>query len=157
VEFYFQCSSNKACFYRVHEYNKVIFKKKRNTAMNTQTVKLTRLAELQSDLNGLMNGSVKPSSIIGKGYKNPKQVAAQWLRSEMHNESNPNCKVSQVHVTSSGKGFVSESKAMRSKTYKSLLSGEYKLINNAVVTDYGVMPTPDNDSGYMIFVEYKCH
>ncbi len=123
--------------------------------MSTETVKLTRLTELQSDLNGLMNGSVKPSKIVGRGYKNPKQVAAQWLRSEMHNESNPSCKVSQVHVSSSGKGFSSESTAIKSKTYKSLLSGEYKLINNATVTDYGVMPTPDNDAGYMIYVEYK--
>jgi hypothetical protein len=125
--------------------------------MNTQTLKLTRITELQSNLNDLMNGHLKPSTIIGRGYKNPKQVAAQWLRSEMHNESNPSCKVSQVHVSSSGKGFLSESKAMKSKTYKSLLNGEYKLINNAIVTDYGVMPTPDNDSGYMIYVEYKHH
>ena len=123
--------------------------------MNTQIAKPTRIAELQSDLNGLMNGSVKPSSIVGRGYKNPKQVAAQWLMSEIHNASNPNCKVSQVHVASSGKGFTSESRAMNSKTYKSLLKGEYKLINDATVTDYGVMPTPDNDSGYMIYVEYK--
>jgi hypothetical protein len=123
--------------------------------MNSQSVNSTRLTELQSDLNGLMNGNVKPSTIVGRGYKNPKQVAAQWLRTEMHNESNPSCKVSQVHVASSGKGFSSELTAMKSKTYKSLLSSEYKLINNATVTDYGVMPTPDSDSGYMIFVEYK--
>ena len=123
--------------------------------MITHTAKSTRTTKLQSDLNGLMNGMVKPSTIVGRGYKNPKQVAAQWLRSEMHNEENPRCKVSQVHVASSGKGFSSESAAMKSKPYKNLLSGDYKLINNATVTDYGVMPTPDNDSGYMIYVEYK--
>lgn len=114
-----------------------------------------RVKELKSDLVGLMSGNVKPSKIIGRGYVNPKQVAAQWLRSEMHNELNPSCKVSQVHVTSSGRGFSSEPTAMKSKTYQSLLKGEYKLINNATVTDYGVMPTPDEDAGYMIYVEYK--
>jgi hypothetical protein len=123
--------------------------------MTTQTAKVERFDKLQIDLNGLMNGCVKPSTIVGRGYINSKQVAAQWLRSEMHNELNPSCKVSQVHVASSGKGYTSESTAMKSNCYKSLINGEYKLINNALVTDYGVMPTPDNDSGYMIYVEYK--
>lgn len=122
--------------------------------MNTQKDP-SRFTELQASLSGLICGSVKPGRIVGTGYKNPKQVAAQWLMAQMHNSLNPNNKVSQVHVASSGKGFTSESTAMKSKTYKKLLNGEYKLINDTIVTDFGVMPTPDADSGYMIYVEYK--
>jgi hypothetical protein len=122
--------------------------------MNTQTM-TARHTELLSDFTGVISGTVSARSIVGSGYKNTKQVAAQWLLKEMHNLENPSCQVSQVHVSSSGKPFASEASAIRSKVFKTLVDGEYRLINNAVVTDYGVMPTPDSSVGYMIYVEYK--
>lgn len=109
----------------------------------------------KDDYDRMMNGQTKPSSIVGRGYKNPKQVASQWLMREMYNVLNVCNKVSQIHVASSGKGFSSESRAMQSKTYQSLVNGEYKLLNGCIVSGYGVLPTPLDNGSFMIYVEYQ--
>lgn len=130
--------------------------------MTMQTVKQSIITKddpkfiaFKDDYDRLMNGQTKPSSIVGRGYKNPKQVASQWLIREMYNVLNVCNKVSQIHIASSGKGFSSESRAMQSKIYQSLVNGEYKLLNGCVVSDYGVLPTPLDNGSFMIYVEYQ--
>lgn len=44
---------------------------------------------------------------------------------------------------------------MQSKTYQSLVNGEYKLINSCVVSGYGVLPTPTDNDSFMIYVDYQ--
>ncbi|GGZ77682.1 hypothetical protein [Paraglaciecola chathamensis] len=106
---------------------------------------------LTLDLAALLNKQITPRSIIGTGYKNPRSVASAWLRKEMHNLTNPNCKISQVHVKADGHAFESELKAKRCKPYKALATGTYQTINNRAVLDYGVMPSPCG-GGYLVYV-----
>ena len=108
----------------------------------------------QNSLTHLLAGLIKPGSIVGSGYKNPRQVASEWLRKEIHNDSCNNdasCRVDQIHGTSSGKAFTSEARAMKSNTYKQLVNGVYKTFSGRQVKDFGVMPSPHGD-GYEIYV-----
>ncbi len=103
-----------------------------------------------TDLKGLLTGTVKPRTIVGTGYNNPKSVASAWLRRELHNIENPNSEIQYVGVTSNGKAYQSESKAMKSKAYQSLVSGTFRTMNNAVVKDFGVIPSRYGD-GYEVY------
>lgn len=130
--------------------------------MTTQSAKQSIITKddpkfiaLKNDYIQLMSGQTKPSKIVGGGYKNAKQVAAQWLMREMYNVLNVYNKISQIHVASNGKGFSSEARAMQSKTYQSLVNGEYKLLNGCVVSGYGVLPTPNDSNSFMIYVDYQ--
>ena len=107
--------------------------------------------EYQGMLSQLLAGAIRPSSVIGKGYKNPKSVASGWLRTQLHNLQNPNATVSQIHVSSTGKAFTSERKAMHSPVFKLLVNGKYTTINSSVVIDYGVIPSTIGD-GIEIYV-----
>jgi hypothetical protein len=44
---------------------------------------VNELAELELDLRRLNDGKISPTKIIGKGYKNPKKVAQEWLQSQI--------------------------------------------------------------------------
>jgi len=102
-------------------------------------------------LSGLLSGTVKPSRVVGRGYKNPKSVASAWLRKEIHNLENLTAKVDKVVVTSSGKAFSSDTRAMMSKCYRSLVDGSYGVRDKVIITDYGVMPAPGGD-GKMVYI-----
>jgi len=103
------------------------------------------------NLKKLLDGSLKPSKVIGTGYKNAKATASAWLRKELHNMQNPNVKVDEVFVAPNGKGFESESHAMRTTRYRALINGNYGTADDKIVTDYGVMPAIGGD-GYMAYV-----
>ena len=79
--------------------------------------------EYKQDHINLMAGIIKPSKIVGRGYKSPKSVASAWLLKEIHNAENPKSKVSELLVMTNGKPFGSEAKAMASKAYKALIDG----------------------------------
>lgn len=113
-----------------------------------------KLTDIKESIAGLMNGSERPRDIVGSGYKNAKQVAAQWLYKEMHNLLNPTSTISQVHLTSSGTGYSSIERAMSAKPYQALLNNEYTLINDAQVISYGVIKTPNDAERFMIYVNY---
>lgn len=99
--------------------------------------------EYKQDHINLMAGFIKPSKIIGRGYKNPKSVASAWLLKQIHNAENPLCKVSDLLVMTNGKPYSSEAKAMSSKAYKALTDAKFQLLaDNAYVKDFGVMPCP---------------
>ena len=114
--------------------------------MNTQT------SQLKADLTNLLAGNTKPSSVVGTGYRNARKTASEWLRKEMHNHANPSAAVNQIIVTTSGKAFSSESKAMQSPSYKSLIAGTFEVWKTHKVTDFGVMPSEFGD-GYEIYIE----
>jgi hypothetical protein len=44
---------------------------------------VNELAELELDLRRLNDGKISPIKIIGRGYKNPKKVAQEWLQSQI--------------------------------------------------------------------------
>ncbi|WP_282109337.1 hypothetical protein [Shewanella algicola] len=113
-----------------------------------------KIEEYFAYLKALLDAKITPSAIVGKGYVYPKSVASAWLRKEIHNMENPTVKVDHVSVTTSGKAFGSESKAMKSSVYKSLQAGQFKAINNATVVDFGVMTAPGGD-GFMIYACLK--
>ncbi|MBT0587970.1 hypothetical protein [Alteromonas oceanisediminis] len=115
---------------------------------------MTKLIEYQTMLNNLLNGNITPRSVIGSGYKNGKQVASGWIRTQLHNLANPSQKVSQIHVASSGKAYSSEMHAMKSKVYTQMLFNDYTTIDGSVVNDFGVMPATLGD-GYEIYVVTK--
>jgi hypothetical protein len=104
------------------------------------------LSKLQAKL-------IKPSLVIGRGYKYPQSVAVSYLLKEIHNEENPHAKICGAHVMTSGKPFSTIARARASAVYTQLFKGTYKLLNSAsVVSDFGVMPTPVETPGYMIYV-----
>lgn len=112
---------------------------------------MTTIVEIHmQDLKDLLCGKVKPSAIVGKGYKNPKSVASAWLRKEMHNAVNNQSSVQYIGVASNGNAFKTEAKAMQSKAYKSLVDGKFQTFNDARVRDYGVMPSMLGD-GYEVY------
>lgn len=110
------------------------------------------IEEHKNTISNVINGTVKPSQIVGTGYKYPKRVASGWLRKQIHNIENPNSLISEIFVTTSGKAFLSEVKAMASTTYQQLANNCFRTINNSRVVDYGVMPATIGD-GYEIYVE----
>jgi hypothetical protein len=110
-----------------------------------------KINEHLTSLKQLLSGEIRPKSIVGSGYVYPKAVASEWLRKEVHNLENPNTKVAEVYVSTSGKAFKSEALAMKSKAYQAILNNTYHAINNVVIRDYGVMPAPGAD-GYMVYV-----
>ncbi|WP_447018474.1 hypothetical protein [Shewanella algae] len=102
-------------------------------------------------LNQLLNRQISPATVVGRGYKNPRLTASAWIRQQWHNLENPNNRVDFVGVTSTGKAYVSEAKAIRSKDHQALVEGTFKLISDcSTVVDYGVMPAPGGD-GYMVY------
>ncbi|MFT5715963.1 MAG: hypothetical protein ACI9T7_000136 [Oleiphilaceae bacterium] len=111
--------------------------------------------EYKQNFSDLMASKITPASIVGRGgYKYPKSVASSWLLKQIHNNENPNCKVSECFVMTSGKPFPSEVKAMQSTQYQSLLSGTPQLLaDRAYVSDYGVMPSPCGNGGYIVYVD----
>lgn len=103
-------------------------------------------------LDALLKGDIKPSSIIGSGFKNPKKSASEWLRTQISNATaTERSKISATIVTSNGSAFKSEAKAVSSKTYTELFNGKSPYFRNAVVTDFGVWPSAFGD-GYEIYV-----
>lgn len=116
---------------------------------------MKELAILQTQLTQVLNGTLRPSCIIGTGYKSPKGVASAWLRKEIHNRQNHNRRVDDVYVQVNGKPFATEAKAMQSKAYQQLVKGEFKLITDGlIVGEYGVMTAPGNDPtpGYCVYI-----
>jgi hypothetical protein len=112
------------------------------------------LLELRTHLTELHNRTIAPASIVGRGYKNPRAAAANWLYRELYNLVNPYDKVDECSVKSDGKPFSTEAKAMNSQLYKAAKAGTVKLLNDATVTDFGVKPTSEGD-GYMAFIRYQ--
>lgn len=110
--------------------------------------------EYRENLTGLLMGQIRPSKIVGTGYKNPKQVASGWLRTQMHNETNPNQKVCEIKVSASGAGFISELKAKKCQTFKALENGTLSLLNEATVTEFGVQKALYGD-GYEVFINWE--
>lgn len=110
--------------------------------------------EYQTMLSQLLNGQITPRSVIGAGYKNARQVASGWIRTQLHNLENPSANVSQIHVSSSGKAFSTEGRAIKSKVHKHLLFNNYPTIDGSVVSEFGVMPATVGD-GYEIYVVTK--
>jgi hypothetical protein len=110
--------------------------------------------EYKQDFSDLMASKITPASIVGRGgYKYPKSVASSWLLKQIHNAENPNCKISDCFVMTNGKPFPTEAKAMQSAQYQSLLSGKSNLLSDrAYVSDYGVMPSPCGNGGYILYV-----
>jgi hypothetical protein len=113
--------------------------------------------EYRQKFADLIIGKITPSSIVGRGgYKYPKSVASSWLLKQIHNFENPNCKLSECFVMTSGKPFPSEAKAMQSTHFQSLLSGTFQLLaDRAYVSDYGVMPSPCGNGGYIAYIDIR--
>ena len=111
--------------------------------------------EHKQDLSNLLAGKIKPAKIIGRGgYKYPKSAASAWLLKQIHNKENPNSKISDCFVMTNGKPFPTESKAMQSDSYQSLLAGKFGLMSDrAYVSDYGVMASPCGNGGYVGYVD----
>ena len=86
---------------------------------------MNELTILQTQLTQVLNGTLRPSCIVGTGYKSSRGVASAWLRKEIHNKQNPNCRVDDVYVQVNGKPFATEAKAMQSKAYQQLVKGEF--------------------------------
>lgn len=107
---------------------------------------------LKADISNLLARNIKPSSIVGTGYKNGRQVASQWLRKELHNKSNPSATVDQIIVMSSGQAFSSEAKAIQSKSHKLLVNGDFKVWKTHRITDFGVFPSEFGD-GFEIYIQ----
>lgn len=116
---------------------------------------MNSVQEYTSDLQKLIAGTIRASSIIGKGYKAPKGVASAWLRLQIHNLQHPEFKVHQVHVTAEGLPYSSESRAKRSKAFAMLETGKYETINNSTVSDYGITHAAGSVAGYMIWVRFS--
>ena len=114
-------------------------------------------------LSNLMAGQITPTSVVGRGYKYPKSVASSWIRTQLHNQDNPNCKINDCYVMTNGKPFSSEAKAMSSKAYEQLLSGSFELLADYLyVKEFGVMPSPGGDGGYVVYIvtdaiKNRCH
>jgi hypothetical protein len=114
--------------------------------------------EYKQDHINLLSGIIKPSKIVGRGYKSPKSVASAWLLKQIHNAENPQSKVSGLMVMTNGKPFSSEAKAMASKGYKALIDGTIQLLaDNTYVSDYGVMPSPCCSGGYVGYFAVGYH
>lgn len=107
-------------------------------------------------LTQLIQGQITPRSVVGTGYNNARQVASEWLRTQIHNTETQDLqrRIDKVHVASSGAAFSSITRAQRSKVFKQLIAGEYKTLNDSKVADYGVFPSAAGD-GYEIFVVYQ--
>lgn len=102
-------------------------------------------------LTQLLLGEVKPSSIIGTGYKNPKKSASEYLRKQIANSESGAIYVDQIFIASNGCAFSTEEKARSSKIFTELLKGS-KCFSNGSVVDFGVWPSSFGD-GYEIYVE----
>lgn len=77
--------------------------------------------DYKNELDGLLAGNVKPSKVVGGGYKNGKAVASGWLRMNLLQQLNPSkFKLAHIMTSSSGKAFKTEAKAKSSKSYKHL-------------------------------------
>ena len=103
-------------------------------------------------LEQLNSGQISPKSVVGGGYKNARQVAMNWINTQIYNAMNPGGKVCQLHGNGQGKAFSSHLKATQSPVYKMLLAGGYQNINGAVVAEFGVCNS-SYGSGYLIFVK----
>jgi len=112
----------------------------------------TKIEEYEVMLSDLFSGKIKPSKVVGTGYKNPRQVAAEWINKQILNAQNPNNKKCDVHLMSSGKPFKDVTIAKRSKIFNTIALGEYKTINDSVVADFGVCKAPVG-SGYLVWVK----
>lgn len=98
-------------------------------------------------------GLIKPSALIGNGYRNPRKAAYEYLLKKLHNEENPSARVDGIIVSSTGQAFCTEVRAVRSQAYGSIMDGSSKLISSSMlITDYGVMPSPDGEGGYVIYI-----
>lgn len=112
------------------------------------------ITEYSNDLTQLLNGSIKPRSIIGTGYKNPKSVASAWLRQQIVKQQKPSLKIGGVFVTASGKAFTSIDKAKKSKIFKVLTENNYQLFADSLEVDkYWIEEALLG--GYMIVFTYK--
>lgn len=113
----------------------------------------SKISEYKEKLSDLLLGNILPSRIVGKGYKNPKRVAASWLHVQIYNLINPEHKISGGFVSSNGKLFTSTSRAMRSVQYQSLLNNELELFSDVHnIIRFGVLEV--TDGGYMVW--YTC-
>tara|TARA_Y100001936_G_C15598060_1_gene420318 strand:- start:84 stop:443 length:360 start_codon:yes stop_codon:yes gene_type:complete len=108
------------------------------------------LIRYQGMLFDLMDNNLRPSSVVGTGYKNAKSVAASWLHARIHNLTNPLDKVSEMFVSSNGKPYSSIAAAERSPQFKRLERGEMTFFaSSLVVTSYGVKPV---SGGFAVFM-----
>lgn len=117
---------------------------------------MQQLLQRKNELLQLLKGELKPSDVVGKGYKYPKSVASAWLRTEIHNLSNPNNKVSDIYVQTNGKPYASEERAKQSEAYLQLEKGTFRLLSdNYVVSEFGVLPASQDGSekGYCIYIK----
>lgn len=103
-------------------------------------------------LEKLLGGEVKPSSVIGSGYKNPKKSASEYLRKLITNAPGGNCKsVGGIIVSGNGRAFKTEAAACSSKAYTQLSKG-LATFDGLVVSGFGVWPSFFGD-GYEIYVD----
>tara|TARA_Y100000780_G_C13694801_1_gene421045 strand:+ start:216 stop:560 length:345 start_codon:yes stop_codon:yes gene_type:complete len=111
-----------------------------------------RNEEARFMLANLLAGAVKPSKIVGAGYKQAKMQASCYLRKIIHNDENPSFKVSQVFTNTNGTAFRSEESAKRSNVYNELSLGTHPLSDQ--VSQYGVIEAPGED-GFMVYIVFK--
>ena len=109
----------------------------------------SKLNEYQKLLDGVLDGSIKPSKIIGSSYKQGKSVASGWLRRQILALNG--VKVCALHVATNGKGFKNEELAKKSEAYKLLAEGKYKLMSPSFqVASFQVIEL--HDGGYGVAV-----
>lgn len=103
-------------------------------------------------LANLLSGAVKPSKIVGTGYKQAKMQASCYLRKIIHNDENPGFTVSKVFTNTNGTAFRSEESAKRSNIYNELSLGIHPLSDQ--VEQFGVIEAPGED-GFMVYIICK--
>lgn len=85
----------------------------------------------------LHTGLIKPSSVIGTGFKNPKAIAGGWILLQIHQAQTPNSGVIKIVTAYNGKGFANTKMVYRSKIWKRLVEDRFKpkaiTINNQLV------------------------
>lgn len=113
---------------------------------------MDKAREYRKMLEHLKLGLITPRSVVGKGYKNARVVAINWLKTQIHNALNEDNKVSQLHGNSNGENFASREKAMRSPVYKSLENGDALLVSGLIVTEYGVCNSAVG-GGFLVFIK----
>ena len=95
-------------------------------------------------LQDLWDGNIKPSRVVGGGYRNGKSVAGGWLIGQILFKNEKDGWKKGVTVASSGKPFTTLARAKNSKHYKSAIkvlgTGDTSLyIDNSVVDNVEIL------------------
>lgn len=114
----------------------------------------SKIEKLKSEINDFYAGSLSSRELIGTGWKYPRGVAAGYLQKELYNLENPGSPVSGVQMKADGFAYISKLHAERSIAHKKLLAGEFKLINDAEVKNFGIMPACGGLQGFVIYYTY---